>query len=287
MCNISSLITYAQKTKTVTVTGSAILSSGMTMDEGYTQAKNDAFQKAIESVAGIQVQAETRRIVGEAKNKDTEYSSFDQFSQLSRTVSYGKVVSNRLIKSDVHSEQLASGESVVKVEVIYECEIAIETGTPDPSFTLSLNINKPIFYDENEKENEIEVTLECSQNAFVTIFSVSGDTARLLYPNELLTKNKIEAAKKLSYPGEAGKAAGISMVAALSKGKNKDTEMIFAIATKDPIGFKTNLVEKIPGYLPVYKATFEELMRWLLKITPDRRTEAHIVYEIRKKEKRK
>jgi hypothetical protein len=148
---------------------------------------------------------------------------------------------------------------------------------------LKISLNKDVFYSGDTQSDETIISLNCTKDAYVTIFSVSGEEVYVLFPNDQAPSAKVEANKKVEFPSKEQRLRGLSICPALPEGKNKSVEMVFAIATKDPVVFKTE--QKVSGYqfVPTYKGALMELNRWLSQIPTSRRVEAATQYEIRRR----
>lgn len=284
MCFCSEL--DSQTTQTVVITGSAIFAPDLTWHEVHRKALDDAFKRAITEVAGVEIQSEVYGSKTETMSSDSSQNRFfDLFSQVNRSVTHGRVVWHKVLDERIEQEELSTGEKIERVRVKVECEVARDQGRPDPSFQLSLALNKDVFYDVGARtaNDEIIVSLGCTQDAFVTLFAVSDDTVRVLLPNELISDNKLVAGKEIEFPSATHREGGLRLRVELPKGRRRTSEMIVALATKDPMKFTGGKLVGGFGIVPTYQAAIDELMRWLSQIPVDRRTEAHATYEIRRK----
>ena len=82
-------------------------------------------------------------------------------------------------------------------------------------------------------------------------------------------------------PDADEQAMGIHYRVMPPAGRESATEMIKVVATREPHTFGQGL-EKVSIYnqVPTRQAALVELMRWLMRIPRDQRTEAQVVYEV-------
>lgn len=280
---LNTLSAEAQTSKKVVSSGYFPLLE-LSYKDARQQALNDAFSKAIAEAVGINVQSENYLSKSEVLDVNKQDSKIlEAFSQVNRSVSYGHVVNYKVLEEKVEQRELGDGQKIQAILIKVECEVVRDTEKPDPSFKLSLSLNKNIFYSGDTRGEGTVVMVESSMDAYVTIFCVSGDAVYVLFPNEQVTENKLAANKTSEFPSKEWRERGVSIRAELPEGVSHCVEMIFAIATKDPVQFKTEQKIGDYGVVPTYKGALVELNRWLSQIPPSRRAEASDQYEIRRK----
>ncbi len=274
---------YSQDTKTVVVTGSCLLSTDITFGEARKKALDDAFERAIVDVVGVNLQSETYQSKGEQLGDEKKY--FDLFSVFNRSVSYGKIVHHEVLEDSVLNETLSSGQTIARVRLKVRCEVAKENSAPDPSFQLKMSLNQDVFYDRGALENndEIIIGLETTQDAYLTLFGISNDSVRVLFPNQITTANRFVRGESLEFPSKNMRDVGLHFRVETAKGEKRSSEMVLAIATKDSVPFSAGKIVGETGVVPTYRAAVDELNQWLCRIAPERRTESYQIYEIRKK----
>ncbi|NTV47222.1 MAG: DUF4384 domain-containing protein [Chlorobiales bacterium] len=273
----------AQPSQKATATGYSPLND-ISYKEARQQALNEAFSRAISEVVGLDVQSETYSSKTEQLNvTKQEGDIFEAFSAVNRSVAYGHVVDYKILEEKVEAKELGDGTVMQVVRITAECNVVRNEEKPDPSFQLKISLNKDVFYTGSDQSDETIITAECTKDAYVTLFSVSGEEVYVLFPNDQAPNNKLEANKKTAFPSKEQRQKGLSICPQLPEGKNKSVEMVFAIATKDPVVFKTE--QKVGGYqfVPNYKGALMELNRWLSQIPPSRRVEISSQYEIRRR----
>jgi hypothetical protein len=156
-----------------------------------------------------------------------------------------------------------------------------EKGKPDPGFKLSVKLNDVSF----KEGEEMIISLRSTQDAYVTIFNVlANNTVVVLFPNQRMKENFIEAKKRYDVPSKKWRKQGIHFRVGLSPDTNKAEEMILVIATKENIPFQAKeLKEGSFNILPTYQDAVTTLNRWLLSIPLDKRTSEFLTYQIIRK----
>jgi Domain of unknown function (DUF4384) len=274
---------YSQS-QTVVVKGSAIFSPELTYAEVERKALDNAFAEAIREVAGVDVQSEVYGAKSEVTGAPTvgENKFVEVYSAINRSASFGRVV-HYTVRSNSLAEQELAGRKVRAIVLEVECEVVKESGRPDPSFTLSMELNGQVFYDRGNriKNDEVVIKLTCTQDCYVTLFAVSRDTVTVLFPNELAPYNYLTKNKTFEFPPEDMRQY-FHLRVGVPEGLSRTTEMILAVATKEDVRFKGGQVVGGLGVVPTYVGALEQLNRWLVQIAPDKRSEAHEIYEVRK-----
>jgi hypothetical protein len=283
---LGTLDALAQSTTIVVTTGQASFTPDLTRGEVRQKALDDAFSKAITEVVGLDIQSETYGSKSETSGQSSEEGAFfEVFSVVNRSVAYGRVVRHKVLDERIEQQPLASGGTADIVRVTVECEVAKDLDRPDPAFRLTLRTEKEVFYDRGalRENDEIVVALRCSQEAYVTLFGVAKDTVSVLFPNQIAKENRLKASEELVFPSAEMRLLGLHLRVSVPPGERRSSEMIFAIATKDPMQFAPAHATSDGNVVPTYNAALDDLQRWLSQIPPSRRTEACQMYEVRRK----
>ena len=278
--------TFAQDTVTVVVTGEAPFTLDMTRGEVKQKALDDAFSKAITEVVGVNVQSETFGTKSETTGQMPETSKiFEVFSVVNRSVAYGRLVKYTVLDERIDRDTLASGGTSEVLRVKVRCEVAKDMERPDPAFRITLDLGKDVFYERGTlgESDEIVVSLECTQDAYVTLFGVARDTVTVLLPNQIVKENRLKVSEKLVFPSPEMRSAGLHLRVSINPGERRAAEMILAIATKDPLQFTSGHATGVGSVVPTYRAALEDLQRWLSQMPPSRRTGAYQLYEVRRR----
>ncbi len=269
----------AQEKRTVVAEGSAIFSPDLTLAEVKEKARADAFARAIAEVAGVTIQSEifrqTSEVLGEKNTLD------EIFSVVNRAVSYGRVVEPEVLDETIENRERSDGTKEAVVRVRVRCTVVRDEESPDPAFTLSAGLNKDVFFAGTD--DEVIVSLECSQDAFLTLFGISNDTVTVLLPNELVNDNRLISGEKLEFPSRRLRSQGVHLRAKVPAGRVRMAEAVLAVATKDPVQFRGGKIVGGFGLVATYKSAVDELNQWLSQIPPSRRTATMVQYEVRKR----
>lgn len=238
------------------------------------QARQEAWQEALKEAAeqaGLEVVAVAALKVQESGGREKH----EQFARFVHTGTRARVVAVDTLFDGVEM-RAGSGrnEPVHRVEI--RARVRPETGVPDPGFALELNLadkeGSHLYRHGEPLVMELEATREC----YVTIFNLYGnDSLLVVFPNELMPNGRLAAGelRRIPPPG-----AGWELPVGLLPGRDRDQEMLLAVATKQPVPFRrADGVRQ--GLLAVEEALLA-INRWLAAIPADQRTEAMTTYSI-------
>ncbi|RLD61274.1 MAG: hypothetical protein DRJ01_08185, partial [Bacteroidetes bacterium] len=191
------------------------------------QAKEIAIQKAcqlaIEQIAGIEVTGRTSLIQAEANNEIT----IDHFCKLTNQISKGVILEKEILKE----ENINVNNRIIK-QVTVKLKVGKQTGEADPFFSLSANLNKTYF--QNDEELILNVTP--SKDCYLTILNIMSDkNVSTVFPNQYRKNNFVKANEFFELPNKNDKKLGIIFKVQLLTDKSEDTEIIKIIATKEPV----------------------------------------------------
>lgn len=266
--------------------GYATLGPNTTLQEAEQRALEDALAKAVSEVAGVQIQSESYLSTSEDMVSGSRESRFvESFAAINRTASFGRVVRHKVLSNTIDEVRLSDEQKVRVVHLRVEAQVVKEVGQCDPSFHLALRLNKNLLLaaDAPDENEELILTIESSKDGYLTLFGISGDTVRVLFPNEVLSENRIVSNAEFQFPSEMHRKAGLHLRALLPPGRMTQTEAVLALVTKVPIPFKG--LGKTGGVrvLSTYQAAIGDLNTWLCNIPPDQRAEAHQIFEVRRR----
>ena len=201
-------------------------------DEAMRNALDNARNKAIKYVVGVNLSSATILSKNSVGDSLVEY-----FTGFTSAFSYGRIIEEQ--PPIWKQEEIAKdkfGLPVNRYIVTLHCKVQKEEGSPDPGFVLTFSIDK-LNYTKNE---QIKLTANASQDCYLTVFNIfeGEDTLLMLFPNKYDSNNKLKANASRRVPLES---SGISFRALLPKGKAATHELIFGIATKNPVDFSVGL----------------------------------------------
>ena len=229
------------------------------------QAKEMAIQKAcqmvIEQFSGIEVSGRTSLIQAESNNEIT----MDHFSKLTNQISNGIILEKEIIEE----ENLTENNRIYK-QVTLKLKVGKQKGEADPFFSLSANLNKSYFQNDEELILNVTPTKDC----YLTILNIMSDeNVTTVFPNQYRKGNLVKANELFELPNENDKKLGIKFKVHLLPNKTEDTEIIKIIATKEPVSININ---------SDFNTAFEALQNWLITIPRDQIEEVDLQYFIGK-----
>ena len=239
----------------------------LTPEEARRRAWDQALAQAAEQ-AGLEVMGATLLTTREGGEGDR----FDQFVRFVRTSARGRVVEVDTLFDGKALAPLPEGRGEWVHRVSIRARVHPETGSPDPSFRLDLQLNQQSF-----REGEgLVMALTATQDCYVTVFDLyAGDSLVVVVPGPLLSDNRLRAGQTLRIPPEE---AGWDLALSLPPGRDQAREMLLAVATRDSIPF--------PAAGPTRQGLFSlgdallAVNQWLARIPADQRTEAVASYRI-------
>jgi len=256
----------------VRAVGECLLSPDMTLERARKIALDEARAEAIRQVAGVKVQSEILRIESERRgNLQRDY--YELFSSLNTSVSFGRIVEERIIQDTIVFENV-DGRRYFVYRVEIEARVVKEDDF-DPGFWIDLELNRDTYRDGEE----IVLYIEPSKDCYVTIFNVLyNDSVIVIMPNRYVGELYLKGGQRYRFPPEG---AGYKLVASLG-GYERLVESILVIGTRDRYEFSGVRFEEysVFGFIPTYKGAVVELMKWLSRIPGQRRASASRTYEI-------
>jgi len=269
-------IVIAQEQIKIVAEGTYTGGQNTTSEEVLKHALENARCQAIEDAFGINIKEETVRTIAETSLNS---GIIDQFSRLSRTTTYARIVEEKILNKQIETEPNLSLKCTVKIEA----EVIKENDLPDPNFIVELTLNKNVFYvNKNGKGEEIEFKVTSNQDCFLYLFNLmANDPVKLLMPSQLLPNN-FYSVQSIKQDYEK-KLENINFNVGILPGKNILSEGLYLIALKEKVDFTSNSFT-IDGtdIIPTYKAAIYDIQKWLIKIPNNIRTENLKIYEIRK-----
>lgn len=234
--------------------------------------------EAVRRVVGTKVQAE--RV---SSSVESGQERVERFSQIVRTGASGRVVDSEVLQAETTKR---GGSLFYKVRI--RATVVPEQGRSDPSFEIDVSLNDPdrVYLDRGRpsESQELIASFEVTQDAYLTLFSVTPDTLRVLWPNSRLPETFVPADSTVEFPPQNLRNLGLRWRVQVPEGQQSVTERIVVVATKKKIPF-----EPIPDYevtsgrLKTTGATVEALNRWLVEIPLDQRSLATATYTVRRK----
>lgn len=247
--------------------GEAAADEARPLKEVKEEALFKARRAAIEQVVGVKIQSET------------VLRNFDLQADFVESLSAGHIIEEKIEKWETELVKGGgTGPPAPVYRVYMKAKVALERGRPDPSFKIHASANRRVFKDGDEVKINIKSTKDC----YITIFVLTeNNDAYLIFPNERITDNYIGEGEDFVYPSND---EGLTLKARLLPGCDRAREYLKIIATKKPIRFTPDFfVEGINlASFTRETASLRELLKELMMIPADERTETLIAYEIMK-----
>jgi len=151
-------------------------------------------------------------------------------------------------------------------------------GQRDPAFTVSAQLQNNVL----KSGDELIVSVTPSVDCYLYLFNLMADqNIMLMFPNEFLTDNFLEAGKTLQIPDVALRKMLQFKVAPLP-GEALSSESVYIVCTRSAVPVNTNL-PRIGKQLPVIapgSQNFLDLQRWLTTTPLDQRVEQNLLYHV-------
>jgi hypothetical protein len=266
---------FAQEVKTVTATGSC-LAVNISAEQAKKIALDNARAEAIKKAIGTKVTEEIFRSVSEVQTVNNVNEFNDVFKKFTRSSAYGKIVE----ETATYETKLENGYPLYIANI--EAKVVEEKGEVDPNFKAEIILPKTKFIarDDIQNSDKIEFKLWASDDCYLYLFNVmSNDSVYLILPNEIIKDNTYKIDKNIQSYQKLLNSMRFSV--GLPEGKDYALEGLLLIAVKDKIDFKSDLIEQSgKGMIATYKSALTEIMKWLVTIPQNRRTEAFTSFEI-------
>jgi hypothetical protein len=268
----------AALTDTVTVTQRVLVAGDITPSEAKRQAIEKTLAEAVRRVVGVRVQAAQLGV-----DEDRGGRTRESFLSVVQLDAAGRATDYRVLDERFVNER----HSALGAQVYYELRalvtVARETGTVDPGFTVDVSLNDALFFDVGgslEGNDELIATITSSQDAWLTVFGVTGDSAELLLPNAIMTDGRAAARRPIELPSREWRDRGVHFRASLPPQEKARRELLVVIATRRPVVFP---VESPPDAATQRPISLLAIQRWLVTIPLDQRAIAFAAYEVRRK----
>lgn len=252
-----------------------IYAADKTPNEAHDKALSRAQAEAIRKAIGTQVQAEQR-----SSRIESGDEVVSQFSEVVRTGASGRVVDYELLETNRIER---GGRLFYRVRIRASVEPA--TGRPDPGFKLDMRLTDKdrtfVARETREESDEVIAEIEATEDAYLTLFSVTSDTLQVIWPNSLSRDTFVEKGKKVEFPPQDLQAQGIHLRVDIPEGRSRVRERLVAVATKQKVPF-----QKVPEYdlkngsLATARSGLESLNRWLVEIPLGQRAMATVSYDV-------
>ena len=268
----------AQRGDTVTVTQRVLVAGDVTPAEAKRQAVERALAEAVRRVSGVRVQS-AQLGVGDDRNGRVN----DSFLSVVQLDAAGRATDYRILDEKFQSERHPALGTQLYFELRALVTVAREHGAIDPGFTVAVSLNDALFFDGGgslEGNDEVIATITPTQDAWLTVFGVVGDSAQLLLPNALMSDNHAAGRRATELPAREWRDRGVHFRASLPPAEKARRELVVVVATRKPVQFTpaTPTGDAISSSFPLM-----DIQKWLVTIPLDQRAIAFAAYEVRRK----
>ena len=268
----------AQRGDTVTVTQRVLVAGDVTPAEAKRQAVERALAEAVRRVSGVRVQS-AQLGVGDDRNGRVN----DSFLSVVQLDAAGRATDYRILDEKFQSERHPALGTQLYFELRALVTVAREHGAIDPGFTVAVSLNDALFFDGGgslDGNDEVIATITPTQDAWLTVFGVVGDSAQLLLPNALMSDNHAAGRRATELPAREWRDRGVHFRASLPPAEKARRELVVVVATRKPVQFTpaTPTGDAISSSFPLM-----DIQKWLVTIPLDQRAIAFAAYEVRRK----
>ena len=263
---------------TVTVTQRVVVAGDVTPSDAKRQALEKALAEAVRRVSGVRVQS-TQLGVDDDRN-GRAHGSFTSVVQLDAD---GRATDYRILDERFESSRHPSLGAQLYFELRALVTVARERGQADPGFTVSVSLNDALFFDAGgrvEQNDEVIATVTSSHDAWLTVFSVTGDSAELLLPNVVMRDRTVRRAVATELPSRDWRDRGVHFRASLGANERARRELLVVVATRSDLSFSPATAGAgASGSFPLMA-----IQRWLVSIPLEQRAIAFAPYEVRRRD---
>jgi hypothetical protein len=271
----------AQRTEvgrdTVTVTQRVLVAGDVTPAEAKRQGLEKALAEAVRRISGVRVQS-AQLGVGEDRAGRVN-GSFLSVIQLDAS---GRATNYRVLDERYVTERHAALGPQVYYELSALVTVEREIGALDPGFTVQATLNDALFFDAGgslEGNDEVVATISTSRDAWLTVFSVTGDSAELLMPNAVMGDARMRAGTPAELPSREWRERGVHFRAVLPPQAKARHELLVIVATRSPVSFPVE--QSTDG--TAKPISLMSIQRWLVTIPLEQRAMTFAAYEVRRK----
>jgi len=196
-------------------------------------------------------------------------------------IPYAEIVETEIIEEDSrHNVTVGTDVTSSMYRVKMKVGVLEKTSGFDPGFHIKVTLNQTRFKDGDEMQIHLKPTKDC----FIFVFILLEDQKVIrLIPNQVRPNNFLESEVAYTIPNEEDRQKGRGLGVNTPQGKSVAKEAVYVIALRQPFDFEnTNIQEGINGIYNGQTALVEELIRQIVTIPMEDRTEHLIPYQITK-----
>lgn len=261
---------------------------GEVEDEAIRGAQAEAIRRAV----GVRVQSGQ---FGRKEEMGAEQLA-DVFHSIIQTDANGQVIASEPVDQRWGSDSSGAFGRLEYYWLKLRVTVARERAEIDPGFLVSVATNQEVYIDRdggNVLSDTMVYSVRPTQDAYITIFTVRGDSVEAVFPNShwAMRDNFVKANATLEFPSAQVRARIAQWRAYVPAGRSRTAELVAVVATKRPVPFDRPPEVAPPpkvrdvDIIEMPKASLAQFGQWLVRIPADQRVVNYAPYEVRRGKK--
>lgn len=262
------------------VEGRAMFTEEMSLRDIRAKALTQALNAAVTEALGRRLTAMTEVTTMEAGESVVS----ETFTEIVREAAGGIVTRHDILEESWVSGQPFTPGAVYQVAV--RASVRKDPAASRPSFSFAARANQSRFVDRGipERSDEVVLTVDTSDDVFLTVFVVTDDSAQVIFPNVFMPRIQVRAGVPTEVPSQGQRMqAGIRLRVELPANVATRTERLVVVGTKQFVpyrGVAERRSTEDAAEVPLIRATLDAVVSWLLDIPASERAIADVAYQI-------
>ncbi len=240
--------------------------AGHTPEEALEQAVQAAMRDAIARHCGANIVSQT------------VVQNFMLGADVIENITSGHVVEYEVVKRWEENPDPENNPLNDLIKVQLKARVVCDTTPSDPYFKLDASLNKLNLIDGEE----VQLTVTPSRSCYLTVLNIMADQSIYqLYPLKNLPQQEVQAGETWQYP--------LHLIAQCPPGRDKVTETIYIIATREPVQLITDQVQQETHWQGEFlvwntpQTCWKTIVSSLVRIPRSQRTSVVLSYTIHRK----
>lgn len=262
------------------VEGRAMFTEEMSLRDIRAKALTQALNAAVTEALGRRLTAMTEVTTMESGESVVS----ETFTEIVREAAGGIVTRHDVLEESWVSGQPFTPGAVYRVAV--RASVRKDPSASRSSFIFAARANQSRFVDRGtpERSDEVVLTVDASEDVFLTVFVVTEDSAQVIFPNVFMPRIQVRAGVPTEVPSQGQRLqAGIRLRVELPPNLRSRTERLVVVGTKQFIpyrGVAERRSTEDAAEVPLIRATLDAVVSWLLDIPASERAIADVAYQI-------
>jgi len=257
--------TYSQEVKWVEVEGMVPMEN-ISKDEARRMAVEEALRKAVQEAVEVDALSEALVI------------NFKVGAEINKPLPYGKVVEKEILGEGIKEIRKAEGAvPVLLYGVRMKSKVVVELGKVDPSFQLTVSLNRGSFKAGEEMEIRASATRDCHLNIFNVL---EDERVLILVPNRYRQENFVKANEVFRFPDGGDQKKGVRLKMHGLEGRKSIRETIYILAVQQPLKIKAGKYREGIANYSGETAFIRDLVNEIVEIPLSERAEKFIQYQV-------